>query len=285
VTVKWLRYKAKKKETKEIVYGPYNNDESIDEWGKFHSEFVVQPGGTPDEATAEAYARRIIRRNKVPTIKPKSLAFFVTNARSMAHAVKLDLYSIAKIVYQDKVNRDFRIVGIEHNITPDTWAVALMFGETTAVEQPLRTTPVKNNIVGEPFLSRHRAANQSINNSTWETVLFTDESQPVVNIDYASGVITFDDEGVYIIKAQIQWDGNATGRRAARINVNNGVAIIAQNDIPADTTGPQGDAVMAVFRVDEGDTIRIQAWQNSGGALNIIGSRSDCHVMIYRVGD
>jgi hypothetical protein len=136
VTVKWLRWKASKNETTEIIYGPYRDEASIAAWGVRAAEFTVA-GAASAETTAgiAAYAQSILTANATPVVGPRSLTFNAKGASEMALALDAELGS--KITVKHKgVTYTPRIEGITHSITPNKWLVTLDFAEASSVAAP-----------------------------------------------------------------------------------------------------------------------------------------------------
>jgi hypothetical protein len=134
VTVKWLRWKASKNETTEIVYGPYRDETSIASWGVHAAEFTVA-GASESAPAIAAYAQSILTANAVPVIGPRSLTFNANDAGTIALALTAELtHKIA--VTHEGVTYTPRIASISHSITPDKWLVSLAFEEATSVAAP-----------------------------------------------------------------------------------------------------------------------------------------------------
>lgn len=69
------------------------------------------------------------------------------------------------------------------------------------------------------------------------------------------------------LRAAVNFAVNSTGYRKARINVNGATVIAVPIDANASTTSTIALSAMAV--VEAGDVINLEAYQTSGGALNV----------------
>lgn len=137
VTIKYLRYKASKKETTEIVYGPYRDEASIAAWGVHSAEFPMV--GTTENTTAiEAHAAAILAANATPTIAPRTVTFNVEGPGDLALALEAELGHLINVTHEG-VTYTPRITAIDHAITPDKWLVTLTFAEPGSVAAPTIT--------------------------------------------------------------------------------------------------------------------------------------------------
>jgi hypothetical protein len=80
--------------------------------------------------------------------------------------------------------------------------------------------------------------------------------------------ITIQTPGVYQLTAQIGYVANATGLRYGYINLN-GSTTIGLSTAPALSTGGVTVPVSRPYRLGYGDYVQAQAYQTSGGALNL----------------
>lgn len=138
VTVKFLQYDIGTGQTQEIAYGPYVDQDSINDVGAFAAEFTIA-AAVEDPVAIAAYAQSILDANSQPVIKVNSLTMPVRNATEIHHAMNIDLYSLVKVVHDDKIDGFYRVTGIEHNINPDLWTVTYTFADTGSVAMPTVT--------------------------------------------------------------------------------------------------------------------------------------------------
>ncbi|MGH7743338.1 MAG: hypothetical protein ACREQ5_00750 [Candidatus Dormibacteria bacterium] len=101
---------------------------------------------------------------------------------------------------------------------------------------------------------------------------------------------TVNTTGVYVVWAQVDWDYNATGIRAAHVLVNgtsiptNSVAAIAVNTSAVAGIGTASIAVSPPLSLASGVPVSLSVYQNSGVALNIIPNESGTSLTLIRVG-
>lgn len=96
--------------------------------------------------------------------------------------------------------------------------------------------------------------------------------------------------GIYVAWAQINWDFNATGVRAAHITLNGtsvgSNSVAGGSELPVTTTGV-GTAYMAIsppMSLSAGAAIYLTVFQSSGGNLNLIPNESGTNLTVLRVG-
>lgn len=124
------------------------------------------------------------------------------------------------------------------------------------------------------------STNPSIPNSTWTTLSFDSKSYDKTN-SFSAGVFTVPSFGTYDIFASAAFVGNTAGERDIRI---------LKNGSPLKTLGYTGTPGSPPVRVDggfsdefkAGDTISIQVFQNSGGALSLIDGVSSNYCTINK---
>ena len=142
VTIKVLRYRPKKGTTEEIVYGPYENVESIAQWGLRPGEFTYAAGqGIPSNAAIEAYANQILNSISVPQRRAKAI---VTPARTEAErgtVATVDLYTLVRVQWAAVLDALLRVTSIEHVIDPDRWVTTYGFIRSSAVASPSTPPP------------------------------------------------------------------------------------------------------------------------------------------------
>jgi hypothetical protein len=115
-----------------------------------------------------------------------------------------------------------------------------------------------------------RTTTQSIPNGAFTDVTFpTEDFDTMAGFTAGGSVITVSAAGVWTIKGGIQWPANGTGTRALLIIVD-GVELTAAGDerIPT-AAATTRQVVSADVKLTAGQQIKMQAFQSSGGALNI----------------
>lgn len=119
-----------------------------------------------------------------------------------------------------------------------------------------------------------RTTTQSINNTTFTSITFNSEVTDNDGMFSASSTdVTIQHDGYYVAVYGIDWATNTTGSRVIDI-LQNAVAIPeGSKELPAGGTGNHKDTGAVVFTATTSDVIRMQVWQNSGGALNVDTAR------------
>lgn len=75
--------------------------------------------------------------------------------------------------------------------------------------------------------------------------------------------------GVYRVGANIRWAANATGQRVLYIQLNSSTFIAIASQQAVTGGNPTDMGIVTEYSFAAGDTVRLQAFQDSGGALNI----------------
>lgn len=128
--------------TTETVYGPYVDQVSIDEWGRYRKEFTVTG---LDSAAVDALAAAILDAASTPRIRVNSITIPLTTiARVESHAL-LDLYDEVRVVLTSLgVDEVLRATGLEHTIDTKAWMLRLDFSDEGGVAVPTVQPPVQS---------------------------------------------------------------------------------------------------------------------------------------------
>ena len=122
---------------------------------------------------------------------------------------------------------------------------------------------------------RH-SANVSLAHDTWTTIPFDTEADGLTfdtdnthSLTANTGRLTIQTPGKYLIYALVVFDAHPTGIRGARIMLND-VTNLVQTSLPGSSWGIDGNclSIMTYFTLRAGEFLTVQAYQNSGGALN-----------------
>jgi hypothetical protein len=113
---------------------------------------------------------------------------------------------------------------------------------------------------------------------------WTEQDSDATWCPYSAGVWTMNVGGKYDIKFMTTTASNATGGRAVRINRNNGTIVAQIQSKAVDLSLATGAYVAKDIQLSAGDTIRLDAMQNSGGALNTVPGENFTYYSIKRVG-
>ena len=119
----------------------------------------------------------------------------------------------------------------------------------------------------------HDAA-QSIADTTWVALALNSERYDTDGIhDLATNNsrLTCKTAGKYIIVANIAFASNTTGRRMVGIFLN-GATFIGVGETNATTTGSCIVTVATIYLLEVNDYVEMKAFQNSGGALNVVAA-------------
>lgn len=118
------------------------------------------------------------------------------------------------------------------------------------------------------YASRSRNTGQSLATSTWTTITWPDDVSSA-SVSYSAGQFTVAAPGRYMVNAQVSfWTSSATGQRTIRLRRNNSTQVMSQQVVPSGTTYPAAASISFVLTCAAGDTIDVQGFQTSGGALN-----------------
>lgn len=131
-----------------------------------------------------------------------------------------------------------------------------------------------------------RTAVQSITNNAFTALSWDVEVRDPFGI-HSSGsptVVTIPTPGWYAIVGQVVFDANSTGIRAITV-VRDGATVVGEATAVA-MTAPTTTVlnVSALQYLDQGQTIELQVYQNSGGALNVALSSLTPLLKIARMG-
>lgn len=142
VIVQALRYTpavgTEKEKTETIVYGPFQDQLSIEQWGVRQATFTVQGADLDTDAGALAYANAVLLANAQPRVKVKSLEFPVRDAESLAAVHVLELTKTVEVEWEGQ-NYTPRIGEVHHRITPKGWTCRLSFDQDGTVARPTAT--------------------------------------------------------------------------------------------------------------------------------------------------
>jgi hypothetical protein len=117
----------------------------------------------------------------------------------------------------------------------------------------------------------YNSGNLTISTSS-DTILTFDsenfDSDSIHSTVTNTGRLTCNTAGIYVFHANVLWASNATGRRRLLIWLN-ATTIIASLEFSAVAAVDLRQCVMGTYEFAATDYITVNAWQNSGGNLNI----------------
>jgi len=130
----------------------------------------------------------------------------------------------------------------------------------------------------------NNVSGQSFTNNTYTTVTNWTELQDTHAAFVAStGVFTVPIAGTYSLNGMISFNSNATGVRELRIRKNGGAQDILFDRQVGSSDGNYLSG-STVIKCNQGDTLQLQAFQNSGGSLAIIAINEYQRFEITKVG-
>lgn len=134
-------------------------------------------------------------------------------------------------------------------------------------------------------ISARLNATQNIPNGVWTTVNFVE----VIDTDnqYVSPTVTISQAGTYLILAQIQFDpstASGAGQQERSIRISGSIQGLASSGANANVTDEQCVGLPPII-VDliVGNTITIQARQDTGVGLNIFTDAGTCYFIMIRL--
>jgi hypothetical protein len=137
----------------------------------------------------------------------------------------------------------------------------------------------------EPYVALTDNNNQAIANGTLVDLTWASEAEDTFSMhtgSSASVTIPTGRTGIYVAIAQVVWASGGTGTRQLQIH-NTGVAVVGTaTSAPLSSTGYV--QCVAVFRGTAGTSVRVVAYQDSGGSLNVIGASAGSYFQMARVG-
>lgn len=119
--------------------------------------------------------------------------------------------------------------------------------------------------------------------STQDVASWTSEYDTHSAFNVTTGVFTAPAAGYYEIEGLISFDGNATGTRIVEIQ-KNGTGTFAVWDREVASAAGNYLSGSCVIKLVAGDTLRVRAFQDSGGNLSYTASTGYNHVQIHRLG-
>lgn len=142
IGIKWLINNVDTGETDEYQLGPYEDADSIAEWGRHHKDFTVAgrgiaPGGVIGPGAA-ALADKVFARNAVPEVQPTQVSIPIRDVADLTAArAFLELYDLVRVKNAAKaLNYRARVTHITHRLTPKGWYLDLEFASASTVAMP-----------------------------------------------------------------------------------------------------------------------------------------------------
>lgn len=274
----------------EKVYGPYTNEDSVEEWGVFSAELNVNDS-IPSELAAD-----YLSLFADPTYRVSSVTYNVRPTDDFALAAERDLYEAVGVEYSpSSIDTVSRIIGLEHTITPDNWSVSVDLKPLESTSSITVTNPTGGADAGPqdqlstgfPRIAqqaRYVSADISIPSGTSTAASFADALIVDNAIPYNATTreFTITRTGRYFVGGQVNFSANATGVRVLDIYVN-GTAV-ARGRINSWSGTSNIVRTTDILKLSDGDVVKFMALQNSGSTLTIGGSSSECRATVAYIG-
>lgn len=119
----------------------------------------------------------------------------------------------------------------------------------------------------------HKSVNISVNNAAW-TALTWDVEDWDSAADYWTGssALIVRTPGTYIISGAASFANNVTGNRGLRIRINAATTVAQDMRLAAGGTDTTDIPITEQFNLALNDAVRLEAWQTSGAALNVVAT-------------
>lgn len=136
------------------------------------------------------------------------------------------------------------------------------------------------------FHAIRATSGQTLSTGTETTVLFNSEQYDnEAGYSTSTGIWTVGRSGLYLVTALVIFDANGTGRRDATMYLNGTTDIVAQDRKITSSASVNIPLVLSRWiSLAATDTLRVRAFQNSGGDLDIVNDTA-VHFAAFRLGD
>jgi len=151
-------------------------------------------------------------------------------------------------------------------------AADMLLTEDSAAANAKKMVKISNIPLDVSAYARN-AATQSIGNASWTAVtsLTTEtwDTHGMHDVSANQDRMTAPYGGVYLVVAKLYWAVNAVGERKMRILQSGGEGSIVDDLLQISASNDSIQTRGTVFRFEAGDYAYLQAYQTSGGALNL----------------
>lgn len=101
-------------QTDELVFGPYRNEQSIQQWATSRAEVTLQGSVDPD-----AYAAAVLAAHATPQVRPQMVRWRVTDEASRLKAIAHDLFDLVHVTHTPSgLSAPWRVTEIVHELHP-----------------------------------------------------------------------------------------------------------------------------------------------------------------------
>lgn len=143
------------------------------------------------------------------------------------------------------------------------------------LDAPGRTPSIDGTLTYVPASAGAKGSNQSLAHNTWTTLLgwFTFKLARVT-FDAGTGIFTVLEDGIYDFRLGVTFDTNSTNQRAIRMRYysTTGVDLGPSRMVRFPSDGFTSLETAQYRGLFAGESVSFEAWQNSGVALDILGS-------------
>lgn len=164
-------------------------------------------------------------------------------------------------------------------------------GETTTLTGKLgQVSAAITFLLNPPHAYAYKPVNGALASSTWDVVslgaeLYDWSVTGMHSTSTNSSRITAPETGIYNIEAFAKFEANAAGSRGLEIKKNaagvetGGTQVYQEYRLPA--TNSTGFISASIdYPLTAGDYVELFVWQNTGGALNVLGGASTLYLSI-----
>lgn len=153
-------------------------------------------------------------------------------------------------------------------------------GDANFVGPHTRTAPM-----GDVHISAYASSDQSIPTSTVTTVVMNQIVEQIgpISINTTTGVVTIQEDGLYLITGQVTYSSGASGARHFYIrDLTNGINLVNHAVPGTAAIRPNGSKVV---HLQSGQQVAIGTFQNSGAALSTSGvGRAETFITVTKIG-
>lgn len=158
VSIVFRRFNIGTDTSADVTYGPYEDADSIAQWGRRSASFTIQ-AAVEDEVAIADYAAAILARTADATLRPRAARVPINSAADLDLIRDVDLCSAVDVVLHDGVTTmPARVAGIEHEVSSAGWFTTFTFESIESTAQTLSTpgtgiSVIPPGAVGTPELS------------------------------------------------------------------------------------------------------------------------------------
>lgn len=205
--------------------------------------------------------------------------------------VAVDFYAVVDLGQDDEashhvevplVTREERLAWPAQTYDPPL-PVSLSDDLERIVAAPAATPQLDSTYISNPHAMAYKSGSTNWPDNTWQTItdmVVFDSNE----VDYlGSGVFQVLADGYYDCRVGVSFGASNAGTRAVRMHYETADGSINSRFVKGPGEGTTGIETAQVKRLNAGETVEFQAWQNSGAALQLIGgigsTPTDCAIL------